>query len=174
MSTYTQQKVQADPSTEEQPLRPAVREAMQRIALVAAGDPTALISDRSISFQNYAERTTISVTPVGIETYDGQRLTEIIEIRTPLTKFKLFDEELYSSMNVFTTTGAIVRGDDGKDAIVSRVHVFEEYDAALTGLYAPLIANAAAAQVIGVYYGFARSQREQDEITAAKIGQSEA
>ena len=170
MSTSTQQQVQAYRSAAEQPLRPAIREAMQRIALIAAGDTTAVITESAVTCANYGERTTISVEPVDIQIFDGTRLTEIIEIRTPLTKFKLFDEERYSKLNMFTTTGAIVRDAEGKDAVVSRVYLYEGYDAALNGLYVPLITNVALAQVVGVYYGFARNQGEEDAVTPAKVG----
>ena len=51
--------------------RPALREAMQLIATIAVDDPTAVISDRSITFQNMGERTTISAEPMNVTTLYG-------------------------------------------------------------------------------------------------------
>ena len=133
--------------------REAVAEAMRRIAAIAEGDETAVITDRSITFANQAERTTISVEPINVDTWDGQRISECITIRTPLTSFKLFEENRYSFINIFATTGAIVRDTDGEDAVVSRLPLFEGDDSALADLYTPMVAYAALVHLVGPWAG---------------------
>jgi hypothetical protein len=149
--------------------RPALREAMQMIATIAVDDETALIGDRSITFQNGVERTTISAEPVNADTVDGLRIAEIVTIRTPMTGYKLFDENGYAVVNLFATTGAIVREADGQDAIVSRLPLFEGDDVALADLYTPLIANASRLHMVGMQCGFYRIQGRGDEYTAADV-----
>jgi len=149
--------------------RPAVRDAMQRIATIAVDDHTAFISDRSITIRNHRERTTISVEPVNADTWDGLRIAECITIRTPLTTFKIFDEKYYSIINVFATTGAIVRDADGQDVVITRLPVFEDDDQALADLYTPLIANAALVQVIGPQCGMHHFRGARDEFTSEGI-----
>ena len=149
--------------------RPELLRAMQQIATIADGDDTAIISDRSITFQNHAERTTISAVPINIDTYDGLRITECITIRTPLTTFKLFDENRYAFINIFATTGAVVRGSDGEDAIVSRLPLFEDDDEALADLYTPLIANAARLHLIGPLCGADLMQDRKEQRGAAEV-----
>lgn len=169
MSTSIQQDIRANHVAEDWKPRPELREAMQRIATIAVDDHTAVIGETEMTFQNGAERTTISATPINVDTCDGYRIAEIITIRTPLTSFKLFDEKLYSFINIFATTGAIVRDADGKDAIVSRLPLFEDDTDALTNLYTPLIANGARLHLVGPLCGLHRFQGRKDEYTAADV-----
>jgi hypothetical protein len=143
---------------------------MQLIATIAVDDPTAVISDRSITFQNMGERTTISAEPMNVTTLDGFEISETITIRTPLTSFKLFDEARYSLINLFATTGAVVRDGDGKDVIFSKLTLFEGDDAALAELYTPLIANAAILQPIGPLCGLNHMQGCKEDYDAATAG----
>ena len=151
-------------------IRPALREAMQTIATFAVHDSDAVISDSSMTFRNMGERTTISAEPMNVDTIDGLRIAEIITTRTPLTSFKLFDEKLYSFINLFATTGAVVRDANGNDLIVSRVPLFEGDEQALAELYTPLIANAALVQPVGPVSGFYHAQRRREECDAARVG----
>jgi hypothetical protein len=120
-------------------VRPALREAMQCIATIAIHDSNAVISDSSMTFRKMWGRTTISAEPMNVDTIDGLRIAEVFAIRTPLTSFKLFDEKLYSFINLFATTGAVVRDTNGNDLIVSRVPLFEGDEQALAELYTPFI-----------------------------------
>jgi hypothetical protein len=81
----------------------------------------------------------------------------------------MFDECLYSIINLFATTGAIVRGEDGKDAVVSRLPVFEGEDDALTRLYAPLVAHGTLFQLLGPLCGFYHFNGQKEEVAAANI-----
>jgi hypothetical protein len=149
--------------------RPALREAMQRIATIAVDDTTAVISDRSITFQNFAEQTTISAEPMNVATIDGFEISETITIRTPLTSFKFFDEEHYSSFNIFATTGAIVRDSDGNDVVFSKLTLFEGDDDALAERYTPLIANAAQLQLIGPLCGMYHIREGKEDYDAESV-----
>ena len=170
MSTSTQQQVLPRETTEEWQPRPAVREAMQRIATIAIDDPTAVITDTSMTFQNMGERTTISVQPMNLDTWDGARIAEIVTIHTPLTKFKMFDENDYAFVNLFATTGAIVRQADGADALVTRLALYEGDDSALADIYTSLIANGARLQPIGPMSGCYHFQGRGEEYGAAEVG----
>lgn len=169
MSTSLQQEILTEHVADDWKPRPELREAMQRIATIAVDDHTAVIGETGITFQNGAERTTISATPVNVDTCDGFRISEIITIRTPLTSFKIFDEKRYAFINIFATTGAIVRDADGKDAIVSRLPLFEDDTDALTNLYTPLIANGARLHLVGPLCGFYRIQGRKEEYTSADM-----
>ena len=170
MNTSIQQETTTSHAADEWRPRPALREALDIIASVAKKDESAVICERSMTFRNQAEQTTVSVEPVNVDTLDGQRISEHITIHTPLTMFKLFDEGLYSTINVFATTGAIVRGADGEDAVISRLPVFEGDDRALTELYAPLIAKAMLLQLLGPLCGMYHFEKRKDEVAAANIG----
>jgi hypothetical protein len=150
--------------------RPALREAMQQIAMIAVDDSTAVISDRSMTFQNLGERTTISAQPMNVDTIDGMRIAEIITIRTPLTTLKLFDEKNYSFINIFATTGAVVRDADGEDLVISRVPLFEGDDEVLADFYTPLIADAARLQPVGPFSGLYHYEGRKEEYEAAFVG----
>lgn len=169
MSTSIQHEILPKRAHDDWQPRPALREAIQMIATIAVDDDTALISDRSITFQNGPERTTISAEPVNVDTVDGLRIAEIVTIRTPMTGYKLFDENRYAVVNLFATTGAIVRDDEGQDAIVSRLPLFEGDDEALAELYTPLIANASRLHMIGLLSGFWGIQGRGNEYTAADV-----
>jgi len=169
MNTYVQHQDRNDRATVDWQPRPALRDAMRRIATIADGDHSAEITDREIAFANYGERTTISVEPIDIDTWDGQRITECVTIRTPLTRFKLFDEQRYTFINIFATTGAVVRNEEEQDAIISRLPLFEGDDVALADLYTPVIANAACMQVVGPVCGFYYLQSERAQVQADKI-----
>ena len=169
MSTSIQHTIPANHVADDWQPRPALAEALRRIATIAQGDETAVFGDREISFQNGGERTTISAAPINVDTVDGLRITDIITIHTPLTSFKLFDEKHYAFINIFATTGAIVRDADGEDAIVSKLPLFESDDEALADLYTPLIADAARLQVIGPYCGFYHADGRKEEYDAATL-----
>ena len=170
MSTPVEKVPGACSSDERQQLSDAVAEAMHRIASIASDDETAVITDRSITFLNRVERTTISAEPVNIDTWDGHRISACITIRTPLTTFKMFDEKNYSFQNLFATTGAIVRDADGQDAVVSRLPLFEGDDRALEDLYTPLIANAALLQLVGPWCGLDLPKIRRGERGPADLG----
>lgn len=148
--------------------RPELVEAMREIATIAEGDETAIISDTEITFQNGGQRTTIAATPVGVEAIDGLWISERIEIRTPLEAFEDFDEERLAVINMFATTGAIIRDADGHDAIVSTLPVFEVDTVALADLYTALIANAALLHPIGPLCAAGQISGRQDEFTPAQ------
>jgi hypothetical protein len=143
---------------------------MQAIATIAVQDETAVTSDRSITFRNSVERTTISAEPMNVDTIDGLRITDVITIRTPLTAFKLFDEKDYSFVNIFALTGAVVRDADGEDLIISRLPLFEGDDDVLVTLYTPLIANAARLQPVGPLCGIYHFEGRKEEYDAAVVG----
>lgn len=169
MSTSLQHQTENNHASVDAQPRPALREALQRIAMTAAGDPTLIISDWSITFRNLGGRTTISAEPMNVDTVDGLRITEIITIRTPLTMFKMFDEKDYSFFNIFATTAAITRDGKGEDAIISRLPLFESDDEALADLYMPLIANAARVQLVGPTCGLYHLEGRRDEYDAASV-----
>jgi len=169
MSTSIQQNIRTNYVADAWKPRPELREAMQRIATIAVDDHTAVIGETEMTFQNGAERTTISASPINVDTCDGHRIAEIITIRTPLTSFKLFDEKLYAFINIFATTGAVVRDADGKDAIVSRLPLFEDDTDALTNLYTPLIANGARLHLVGPVCGLYRFDGRKEEYTSADV-----
>ena len=164
MNTSLQPTTRDDHTGNDWQLRPEVAAAMKRVAFIAEEDESAEITDHSITFQNYDERTTISVEPINVDTWDGHRVTECITIRTPLTSFKLFDEERYSTINAFATTGAIARDATGNDAIVSRLPLYEGDEVALAELYVPLIGYAALLQVIGPVSGLLYMQGRKEEV----------
>ena len=169
MSTSIQHDIHANHVADDWQPRPALAEALRQIATIARDDETAVISDREISFQNAGERTTISAAPINVDTVDGLTITDIITIRTPLTSFKYFDEKNYAFINIFATTGAVVRDADGEDAIVSKLPLFEGDDEALADLYTPLIADAARLQVIGPYCGLYHAEGRREEYDAATL-----
>lgn len=170
MSTHSKQDMHPAHVADDWQPRPALREALQRIATIAVDDPTAVITARSMTFENLGERTTISAQPMGVDTIDGLRIAEIITIRTPLTTFKLFDEKHYSFINIFATTGAVVRDADGEDLLFSSLPLFEGDDEVLAGLYTSLIANAACLQPIGAFSGLYHIDGRGDEYAAEYIG----
>jgi hypothetical protein len=170
MSTSIQHETCANHVVEDWQPRPALAEALERIATIADGDETAVITDREISFQNAGERTTISATPINVTTFDGLTITDIVKIRTPLTSFKYFDEENYSLINVFATTGAVVREADGEDVIITRLPLFEGDDEVLAELYTPLIANGARLQTLGPRSGLHCAEGRREEFDAATVG----
>ena len=129
--------------------RPELIEAMRQIATIAEGDETAVISDREITFQNRAQRTTITAEKVDLETVDGLWISERLRIRTPLDAFEDYGDEHLAIVNTFATTGAIVRDAERGDAIVSTLPVFDVDTEALADLYTPVVANAALLHLIG-------------------------
>lgn len=170
MSTSVEQRTQSDDAESGWQPRAALREAMQRIATIAADDPTAVVSDRSMTFENAGERTTISAAPIGVDTIDGQRIEEIITIRTPLTAFKMIDEKDYSLINIFALTGAVVRDADGEDLVISRLPLFRGDEEALECLYTRLIADAARLQPLGPLAGLYQFEGRGQEYGAAWLG----
>ena len=128
--------------------RPELLEAMREIASIVDGDETAVISDREITFQNQAYRTTITAEKVDLETVDGLWLSERISIRTPLDVFEHYSDEQLAIVNTFATTGALVRSEEG-DCVVSTLPVFTEDIEALADLYTPVVANAALLHLVG-------------------------
>jgi hypothetical protein len=62
-----------------------------------------------------------------------------------------------------------VRDDDGQDAIVSRLPIFEADDAALAELYTPLIADAARLQLVGPVCGLYHLEGRREEYDAARV-----
>lgn len=129
--------------------RPELAEAMRQIATIAEDDETAVITDREITFQNRAMRTTIAAEKVDLQTVDGLWISERIRISTPLDAFKGCGDGALAAVNSFATTGAIVRDGEGCDAIVSTLPVFDVDVEALADLYTPVVANAALVQLIG-------------------------
>ena len=169
MNTSIQHDTHANHVADDWQPRPALVEAMAQIATIAREDETAVITDREITFQNAGERTTISAAPIDVDTVDGLTITDIITIRTPLTSFKYFDENNYALINVFATTGAIVRDADGEDAVVSKLPLFEGDDEALADLYAPLIGNGSRLQLVGPYCGLYHADGRKEEYSAAVL-----
>ena len=149
--------------------RPELLEAMRRIATITEGDETAIISDTEITFQNRAQRSTITAIPVDVEAIDGLWISERIEVRTPLDAFEDFDESYLAVMNMFATTGAIVRDADGHDAIVSSLPVLEADTIALADLYTPLVANAALLHLVGPLCAASKASGRQDEFTPDQV-----
>ena len=170
MSTSIQKTAPAEPgsSSDWQP-RAELIEAMREIATITEGDETAVVTDRQITFDNRAQRTTIAALPVGVETVDGLWVSERIEIRTPIEAFEDLDEEHLAVINTFATTGAVVRDADGRDAVVSSLPVFEEDTEALAVLYTPLIANAALLHLIGPLCAAFQISGRQDECDPDQI-----
>ena len=131
--------------------RPELLEAMHNIASIAADDDTAVISDRQIIFANRAQRTSITASEVGVVAVDGLRISERIDIRTPLPD-ALADltAQQIALANTFATTGAIVIDADGRGAaLVSSLPVFEVDTEALDDLYTQMVANGALVQLLG-------------------------
>jgi hypothetical protein len=148
-------QIETTPSSEHddnwQP-RPELLEAMRKIATIADGDETAVITDREINFQNGANRTVIKASKVDLLTVDGQRISERIEVRTKLPDVldDMTAEEI-TQANTMATTGAIVRDpDEDGVALVSSLPVFEEDTTALVDLYPRVVANGALAQTGGL------------------------
>ena len=149
-------QIETTPSSEHddnwQP-RPELLEAMRKIATIADGDETAVITDREINFQNGVNRTTIKASKVDLLTVDGQRISERIEVRTKLPEVldDMTAEEI-TLANTMATTGAIVRDpDEDGVALVSSLPVFEADTAALADLYPLVVANGALAQIAGLH-----------------------
>ena len=124
-------------------------EAMRQIATIAEGDETAVITDREITFENQGHRTTISAEKVDLETVDGLWISERIRICTPLEVFAHYSDEHLAVVNMFATTGALVRDAEGDDAIVSTLPVFDVDTEALADLYTPVVARAALLHLVG-------------------------
>ena len=147
-------QIETTPSSEHednwQP-RPELLQAMRNIATIAEGDETAVITDREINFQNGAQRTTIKASNVDLVTLDGQRISERIDVRTPLPEpFGDFTPEQITLANTMATTGAIIRDpDDNAVVLFSSLPVFEDDVAALEEFYTPVVANGALAQFAG-------------------------
>jgi hypothetical protein len=129
--------------------RPELVAAMRQIATIAEGDETAVITDQEITFENQGHRTTISVAKVDLETVDGFWISERIRICTPLEVFSHYNEEHLAVVNMFATTGAVVRDAEGGDAIVSTLPVFDVDTEALADLYTPMVARAALLHLVG-------------------------
>jgi hypothetical protein len=132
--------------------RPELLEVMRKIATIAEGDETAVITDREINFQNGTQRTSIKASKVDLLTVDGHRISERIEVRTKLPEFldDMTAEEI-TLANTMATTAAIVRDpDEDGVALVSSLPVFEADTAALVDLYPVVVANGALVQVGGL------------------------
>jgi len=130
--------------------RPELLRAMREIATIAEGDDSAVVTDRQISFANGAQRTTITASEVDLVTVDGLRITERIDIRTPLPEpFTEMTAEQIALANTMATTGAIVIEPGKGAALVSSLPVFEDDVAALEDLYTLVVANGALAHFAG-------------------------
>lgn len=169
MSTQLQQHTKAKHVADDRPPSPALAEALEIIATITREDDAAVITDREISFANAGERTTISAAPVNVQTVDGLTITDLITVRTPITSFRYCEEDIYSFINIFATTGAVVREADGQDAIVSRLPLFEGDDEALFELYTPLIANGSRLQPVGPHCGYYHVEGRREEYQAETL-----
>ena len=132
-------------------LRPELLHAMQEIATIAEGDDSAVITDREITFDNLGQRTSITASEVDLVAIDGLRISERIDIRTPLPEvFTELTLEQIAVANAMATTGAIVIDpDEGGAVLVSTLPVFEVDTVALKDLYTPVVANGALVQLYG-------------------------
>ena len=150
MSVQIETRPSAAREDEWQP-RPELLQAMQNIASIAEGDDTAVITDRAITFNNLAPRTSILASEVDLVTIDGLRISERIDIRTPLPDvFSELTDAQITLANTMATTGAIVRDPDEDGAVlVSSLPVFEVDTTALADLYTGVVANAALVQLFG-------------------------
>jgi hypothetical protein len=131
--------------------RPELLQAMHMIATITEGDDTAVITDRAITFNHLAQRTSIIASEVNLVAIDGQRISERIDIRTPLPEvFSEMTDEQIALANTLATTGAIVRDpDEGGTVLVSSLPVFEVDTVALKDLYTRMVANGALMQILG-------------------------
>ena len=88
--------------------RPELLQAMYEIADIAAYDDSAMVSDREVSFANGPLRTSIIASEVDLVTIDGFRISERIDIRTPLPDvIAEMTAEQIAVANTMATTGAI-------------------------------------------------------------------
>jgi len=150
MSTSAHKDIHATPQADNWQPRPELLRAMREIATIADGDDTAVITDRTISFANIAQRTTSTASEVDLVTVHGLTISERIDIRTPLPEFADMSLEQIATANMMATTGAIVLDPATNAAVLaSSLTVFEVDTEALEDLYTPLVANAALAQLFG-------------------------
>jgi len=158
------------PDTEWQP-RPELKQAMQKIASIAADDDTAVVSDHEITFDNFGHRTGITASEVDLVTTDGHRISERIDICTPLPEvFSEMSDTQIALGNTLATTGAMVRYPDNRPAmLVSTLPVFETDTVALADLYTPLVAYAALTQILGPM-GMVRFFDDGQDMTPKDIG----
>ncbi len=131
--------------------RPELLQAMKAIGSFAAAEENAIITDREISFDGRVGRTTITASNVDVLTVDGYRISERIDVRTPLPILDGFTDEQITLANTLTTTGAIVRypGDE-QWVLASGLPIFEVDTVALADLYTPLVADTGWSQALGV------------------------
>ncbi|MFV1969207.1 MAG: hypothetical protein ACC628_27615 [Pirellulaceae bacterium] len=135
--------------------RPELLQAMHEIATIAAYDDSAIVSDREISFANGPLRTSIIASEIDLVTIDGFRISERIDIRTPLPAvIAEMTAEQIAMANTMATTGAIVIDpDDGSTTLVSSLPVFEVDTEALEDLYTKMVAVGALVQLAGPIAG---------------------
>ena len=130
--------------------RPELLRAMHKIATIAEGDDSAVITDRQITFDNRGQRTTITASKVDLVTVDGLRIAERIDIRTRLPKvFVEMSMEQIALANTMATTGAIIIDRDQGATLVSSLPVFEDDTEALEDLYTRMVANGALVHLHG-------------------------
>lgn len=136
-------------------LRPEALDAVQTIhdaVRTWAPDSECAFTENSAEFPVLFGRCTLSVTPLGIDTYDGFRLSERIEARTELSYvIDDFEEPFFHLANTYATTGALLRcPETGRAVIVSAVNVFREDVEALRTLYLPILLWSSLVQSFSV------------------------
>lgn len=126
-------------------------QSMKAIGSFAANEGNADITDREISFNGRIGRTTITASNVDVLTVDGYRLSERIDVRTPLPILDGCTDEQITFANTLTTTGAIVRYPGEEQwVLASGLPIFKVDTVALADLYTPLLADTGWSQALGV------------------------
>jgi hypothetical protein len=110
------------------------------------------LTEDSAEFPVLFGRCTLSVTPIGIDTYDGLRLSERVEARTELSYvIDDFDETFFYLANTYATTGTVLRcPESGRAVIVSAANVIREDVEALHTLYVPTLLWSSLVQSFSV------------------------
>lgn len=136
-------------------LRPEALQAVQTIhdgvkSWVPESEYT--LTENAAEFPVLFGRCTVSVTPLGIDTWDGYRLSERLEARTELScVIDDFETPFFRLANAFATTGTVLRCPESDRAvIVSGVNVFEQDVEALHGFYVPTLLWSSLVQSFSV------------------------
>jgi hypothetical protein len=110
------------------------------------------LTDNAAEFPVLFGRCTVSVTPLGVDTWDGYSLSERIEARTELSYvIDDFEEPFFRLANAFATTGTVLRcPESDKAVIVSGINVFRQDVEALHRFYVPTLLWSSVVQSFAV------------------------
>ena len=154
MNTSLQRNTIAEQPRADQ-LRPEALEAVKTIHETIkswAPESECTLAESAADFPVIFGRCTVSITPLGIDTWDGYRLSQRLEARTELSYvIEDFGAPFFRLANTFATTGTVLRcPESDKAVIVSGVNVFAEDVEALHGFYLPTLLWSSVVQSFSV------------------------